>query len=480
MKKIILLLSLFVFIISCNEDNLDTENNDKLTLTDWGKILAADPSKADLLMIANYDLMNNFGGTHDEFGIKAIDLGTDLMTQDIVQSIHHWFGFYYLVDNRLETYRSTTHMWIETLAKMANGANAILRPIDKTTTNPEARAIIGQAYGFRAYTLLYYIHLFQKAYSVDPNLPGVPLFDDDVLNDRPGRNTTQAVYDQIIKDLNSAYSYLDGYTRPAKGRIDRSVVAGLLARTYLDMENWQQAAAWAATARTGYSLMNQTQYKSGFADITNPEVMFGYDINATNTNYYASYFSQISNQDQGYAGLLGVYKLIDRSLYDKIPATDYRKTVFNGSSDAYGLPAYASLKFFSNQADFSGDLTFMRASEMYLIEAEAKAHYDEAGAKQVLLQFVSQRNPSYTLSSNSGQALIDEILTQRQIELWGEGFRLNDLKRLNLGIDRNYAGTNHRSDARLTIPAQDVRWVFQIPIAEINSSDFLSPSDQNP
>ena len=40
------------------------------------------------------------------------------------------------------------------------------------------------------------------------------------------------------------------------------------------------------------------------------------------------------------------------------------------------------------------------------------------------------------LSVNSGQALIDEVLIQRRIELWGEGRNWTGLKRLNLPFQR--------------------------------------------
>ena len=35
--------------------------------------------------------------------------------------------------------------------------------------------------------------------------------------------------------------------------------------------------------------------------------------------------------------------------------------------------------------------------------------------------------------------LIEEVMTQRRIELWGEGFRWFDLKRLNMDLDRGPA-----------------------------------------
>jgi hypothetical protein len=41
-------------------------------------------------------------------------------------------------------------------------------------------------------------------------------------------------------------------------------------------------------------------------------------------------------------------------------------------------------------------------------------------------------------------SLMDEILFQRRVELWCEGLgRCFDLRRLNLGYDRNYSGSNH-------------------------------------
>ena len=48
------------------------------------------------------------------------------------------------------------------------------------------------------------------------------------------------------------------------------------------------------------------------------------------------------------------------------------------------------------------------------------------------------------------------------------------------GIDRNYDGTNHLEGYRKVIPAQDVRWTYQIPQNEIQENDLISEEDQNP
>ena len=97
--------------------------------------------------------------------------------------------------------------------------------------------------------------------------------------------------------------------------------------------------------------------------------------------------------------------------------------------------------------------------------------------KSALTALMSNRDPGYVPSGNVGQALIDEILINRRIELWGEGFRFTDLKRLNLPLNRN--GANHISSLTLTydVPAGDVSWEFLIPRRELDSNKLAV---QNP
>lgn len=112
------------------------------------------------------------------------------------------------------------------------------------------------------------------------------------------------------------------------------------------------------------------------------------------------------------------------------------------------LPGYASLKFRpggGNTNDHTvGNVVgvpFMRIEEMYFIEAEAAAHNNEAQGKQLLEQFMKRyRNPNYSCKAAN---VIDEIVFQKAIELWGEGQYFFDIKRLNMPVTENYDGTNH-------------------------------------
>ena len=96
---------------------------------------------------------------------------------------------------------------------------------------------------------------------------------------------------------------------------------------------------------------------------------------------------------------------------------------------------------------FEGDYIYIRASSLYYTEAEALARQGrEAEARQVLYEITSQRDKTYSLSSKSGNELVNEIILQKRIELWGEGYAWFDMKRLGTPLERIYP--------ELTIPSE--------------------------
>ncbi len=91
---------------------------------------------------------------------------------------------------------------------------------------------------------------------------------------------------------------------------------------------------------------------------------------------------------------------------------------------------------------------------------------------------LNPRNPIYAGFLNSGTALIDEIMFNRLVELWGEGFRFTDLKRTTSPLNRNGI-TNHLAALIMVydIPADDIRWEWLFPQDEINANKAV---EQNP
>lgn len=482
MKKYLLLTGVVsLFLTSCSDD-LENENKEFVSRQQIEAL--AETSPEALLVVTNSvnDGTNAFlrdfdsygDGAHSDFGLKAMDLGTDLMSNDMTQSISHWFSEYYNYTGRQnQNTRGTGTIWTFYYTVIRD-ANLIVELTPADTEDPGLTATLGKGLALRGLAYFNLIRLYGNGEQ------GIPLYTED--KSIASRASTSEVVSQVGEDLERAYAALEGYQREDKTEIDQNVVAGLLARYYLEYGNYGDAITMAQQAQTAGTMMTGDQIFDGFDEISNPSWIWGADITAETTNIYASFFSQISNVNAGYGGLLGVYKNIDRRLYEDISDSDTRKDWFVGEDqeEDWGLPQYANVKFIDDTF-FEGDLIYMRVEEMMLIEAEALAlSGDEAGAADVLFDLVSERDPNYSLSTNTGDDLLDEIRTHRRIELWGEGFAFYDMKRWDMPLERTYEGTNHPTWGREDYPANSEKFNFQIPIGEINANEEISSGDNNP
>lgn len=431
-------------------------------------------------------------GRHDAFGIAGYGLSMDLMGNDMIiySQGYNWFNSVYtLVEWTRATINNQPDLAWYLFYDLIGQCNRILDVIDVVPgTQAEIDNIKGQMLGMRGISYYYLVNLFQQTYKGHETSPGVPI---PITYNTPdeGRNTVQDVYDRITSDLDQAEVLLDGKPRVNKAAVDVSTVRGFRARVALIMEDWATAATKANQARQGYGLMSAAQYpqRGTFASVNNPEAIWGAIITEAEATVYASFFSHLDVSSEGYA-FFGQQKLITKDLYDRIPQGDVRKTVFiaPGTGSAPYVD-YNQMKLtLANSPDsWEGDYIYMRSAEMYLIEAEALARQgQESSAKSVLEQMVTTRFPGYSAAGFSGTALVDEILLQRRIELWGEGFALWDIKRLNQGLNRPTGPGNHGTpyyepNVYTTQPA-DRRFIMQLPNREMDVNPMLTPLDQNP
>ncbi len=490
MKKITIYLTAIILFITagCSEDYLDTENKEYVSDEQLNELANSSPEAllnvTDGILSGSYSYMREYDTwtgnfRHDDYGQKSIDLGLDLMSNDMVQVVDHWFGNYYAYRGRVETY-STTHIIWNFYYSIVKNMNDIIAFVPETTEDQGLRHVLGRALAMRGFCYFNLVRVYQYTYDGNQSAAGIPLYDGSSFEGQ-ARATVSEVYTKIQSDLTTAYTLLADYDRSGLSDIDVNVVAGILARVYLETQDYSQAASMAREARTGYPLMSNSEWLDGFSNINNAEWMWGADIDSETSTIYASFFSHMGSLDPGYAGLLGVYKSIDKRLYDAISDTDIRKDAFAGPADADGLPQYANKKFKDLVTFFQGDYVYMRAAEMYLIEAEAEARGgDDDAAADVLYDLVSPRDASYTLSTNTGQDLLDEIYLHRRIELWGEGFAWYDMKRLKQDLVRDYSGSNHTTLGNFDLTYNDPWFLFQIPEDELNSNDMINDADQNP
>ncbi|MDR2358760.1 MAG: RagB/SusD family nutrient uptake outer membrane protein [Prevotellaceae bacterium] len=494
-NKLILLLFVVFAGISCSDEFFNVETTQNTTAEAAAKAADEDPSKIASFIDAIYNVLvqyDLYSTSHDAFGYMAILHATDMMSEDIVMTPLHWFNFDYLHSNREWDYRRTNVIWRYFYTAISS-ANNVLGMTSAESTSKDVLVLRGQALALRAFSYFYLVQLYQHVYPVvnsGTDLPGVPLYyaNNEEQESITARASVQTILAQIEEDLTTAVANLEGWSRSSKNQVDYNVANGLLARYCLLTQQWSNAIAAAQKARTGYPIMSATGIYDGFFNINNTEWLWGFDHNAETTTLYASFFSHISNLTGGYAGLNYAARLVDKRLYENIPASDARKEWFQNATASltprttpasaaisWKLP-YAALKFGYDGA-FAQDYLYMRASELVLIEAEALAHLGRGGEAATLLrtELLSKRDPSWNQSS----VTVDDVHLQRRIELWGEGFATFDLKRLNKGIDRTYSGTNHYASAQFKIDAGDKRWIYRIPQSEIQENADISEDDNN-
>jgi hypothetical protein len=321
------------------------------------------------------------------------------------------------------------------------------------------------------------VRTYAKAYTVDPQSPGVPyVFVTDPAG-LPARNTVKEVYDNIVKDLTDAEGFIDPkYVRSgvadAKSVVSKPAIQALLARVYLYMENWQKAADYATL------LINNSAYKlwtkAELADVwkadkpTSGEVIF--EVYGLKSNSYDGYWDAITWQTKpdGYADCAASDDI--RLLY---AADDERGKLFRPHPDddnAWWTTKYIGKDF--GTPDVSNTIV-LRLSEMYLNRAEALAHGavipGGATALSDLNTLRAQRG-----ASPLGSASPQDALNERRLELAWEGHLWFDCARTKTPITRtDYVGAAENKD----IPANSKYWALPIPKRELDVNPNLS---QNP
>lgn len=421
---------------------------------------------------------------------------------------------------------------------IAGNANTILANIDNAEgTEAERNFVKASALTFRAYAFEKLVHYYCWRWQDSNNgaSQGIVLRLDESTGGQ-GYATLAETYAQIYKDLDEAIMLFEqsGMDRNASQvwMPNINVAHAIYARATLTKQDYTKALTEAKLARQNYPLMSNAEYHAGFCNPTS-EWIFGSFGSAQENNWYWSYGTQYACN--GYyanaAGAANGAGSIGRELINRIPNNDARKALFltedkfpgynfnDGSAMdlGYGIlgmgddekkadalweeaAAYCQkmavsgleapyqagymylggqLKFYVFDTPGVSYLPFIRSSEMVLVEAEANYFLnDETAARAALVELnaTSGRNPEYTCDK-SGEALWNEIMDYRELELWGEGFAWSDYKRWNRDIVRHSfaeGGNAHISVAK-TIPASGVnKWTWDVPLNETDYNDELN------
>ncbi|WP_289773491.1 RagB/SusD family nutrient uptake outer membrane protein [Phocaeicola sartorii] len=510
MKKSLIYICSLAGLLSLGScaDDLNTEPTDKVS----GSQVFADASSAEAAINGIYRMLYIAGWSanwgSENCGQTAIQLLGDLMGEDhlMKEQGQGWF---------FEDYRLNVHgdyagtsgrsyaIWNFYYTLISN-VNYIIASEETMGGDPNAvKKLLGQAYSLRAYCYFYLIQLYQQTYAGNENAPGVPLYVEPTVAGSTGqpRGTVQGVYDQINADLDKATELLQGLAQSHISHIDYYIAKGIQARVALVQHNYAKAAAAAAEALTKNGLkLASVGDLGGNNNVSVGDVMWGVNITADQSSQFASFFSHMDADAPGMYGSQA-RQCISTGLYNLIPETDSRLAWFRGQLEeeekGNSNTSYCQLKF--KMADYTtrtGDYIFMRAEEMVLIKAEAECHqglYGEARAtiKQLgdlrdsdFTERLGKRTDSKTYNENTNAPLItlmDEILFQRRVELWGEAGRIFDLQRLGLGYNRAYNGSNHTQTVQTkNTKAGSPLFILPLPQSEIDRNENITDADQNP
>jgi starch-binding outer membrane protein, SusD/RagB family len=361
-----------------------------------------------------------------------------------------------------------------------NQCNFVLEGVDKSPiADIDKKSYKAEARFLRALSYHSLLMLYARPFA-DGNgsKPGVPLRL--TAATAPGdanmaRATVAQVYTQILDDLNFAEANLPlnrGNAEFNTTRAHRNAAIALKTRVLLHMQRWNDVITEAAKivsappyqAATGVPHKLEANIASMFANATTTESVFSMPFTTSNLpgtqNGLASYYVPAPT------GILDYYLngtgIISNTGWK---TTDTRRamiatTVISGTNYIY------LNKFNKNpNTDYA---PVIRYAEVLLNLAEARTRsLNAVDAEAIsLLNAVRRRSDASTTFTAGDFAtasdLLNQVWTERRIELLGEGFRSPD-------IMRNLQNFPAKTGAPQVTPANDV-YIWPIPFAEMTTN----------
>jgi len=363
-------------------------------------------------------------------------------------------------------------------------ANAILENIDKFPAGTYKDNVKGQALAVRALVYFDMVRTYSKTYlnasATDSTMPYVITTESEAL---PSKEPVKGFYDKVIADLENAKTLVG--TTNGIFRVNKNAVSGLLSRVYLYKGDWAKTIS-SATEALGATpnVATRTEFPNIWTDATNSGVLFKVNnttldnINSQGVNYYQTVSGQKKSE-----------YVVPKTVRQLFTSSDIRTTTYIETSSFNGVSYNHVIKYNARPSPgVAGvvDAKILRTAEVLLNRAEAYFRSgDEAKAKTDLKTLKSNRYSPYDPAVDdalSGQALLDEILLQRRLELAFEGDRFWDLKRRNLPVQRDPT-VGEKADGTGTpyvfasLPAGDKRFQLPFPVEETNFNTNLK---QNP
>lgn len=347
-------------------------------------------------------------------------------------------------------------VWKEGYSVCTNANNILYYGQKLLKKFPEQEGLIlkhfGYAYFCRALMIFDLCNVYAQPYDFTPDAshPGVVAIDyvpgfDDVL----ARHTMNECYKRIISDLEKGIECFGGDTLEDPTYISGLACEALLARVYLYMGDYDKAAKYSELVKGKVSLADRSIYVNMFrkAQDTPSEAilrMNSYDSGSGMRSLCSPVGSPDITPAPEFMSLFAsddIRKELFTYVAEKEDGEAYEGKVYTAACKY--LPYKGGVK----EENRRSDPFILRASEMYLIHAEAKCRLGDLKAAEDDLRAVKARaigkNPSDIALSYSGKGSLDKLIQEeRAKELCYEGHRFFDLKRRHEDVVRPASTTS--------------------------------------
>lgn len=365
---------------------------------------------------------------------------------------------------------SSGTLWAS-MYKVIDRANRVLEVIDNIEGKTPAENVLkaqikGELLGVRAFAHFELWRWYNGSAGYNASALAVPYMLKSA-NTKPPRPTNAEFMPLLEKDLADARTLIPD-TASNITRLTRTGIIALQARVALYKEEWTKAGTFAGEAISRRALTTDWDaYGAIWKDAVNGEVIFKLKrvSGSVNTTW------QDSNDDVFFGAAYKLYNSFDR-------ANDVRFTV-DISVQPNRAPKDTLLVGKYNTPSRIVDIKLLRASEMYLIRAEALAEAGSiASAATDLNTLRAARIRNYTPETfTTKDALIKAIILERFKELAYEGHRYFDLKRRKLPVERDADDAGGPGSNYQTLPVSSVFYLLPIPQSEIFANENMK---QNP
>lgn len=397
------------------------------------------------------------------------DVAGDMLEMTIVGADTKMAPQFNYISNPDQTIGAVSYIWeycYDALTNINNIINYYPALLEKFPGNKnELNNIMANALFLRALVHFDLVKVYAQNYNytTDASHLGIPI----VLkipgpNDNLKRNTVENVYAQILGDLKDADALFEGASfneNKAPYYASSSAVQGLLARVSLYMGKNEEAIMHASKAIEAKSLSQGPDYINVFTQNNFVgETIFklnGWLQKSATSSFY-------NNGPIGFAST----KLITLFQDQEDIRLDLLQVQNNGT--------HSTLKHTKtdvNQGEVQYDLILMRASEMYLIRAEANIKLNsleeaKSDLKSLIARALQKTPIEIEITENTQEEMMNLLMNERAKELAFEGHRLFDLSRNHQSLER---AENTLSTVQFIAYPSDL-FILPIPQAEIDAN----------